>query len=308
MVIRMRLFRVAVLALVVMGVTGSAGAGESDVIAHVGTTDVDAAQLKAYIAALDPRIQAAIAARPALLDQTVRALLAQQLVLQELQAKKWDQQPAVAAALDRVRNNAAVELYLQSLTQPPTDYPSEADVQSAYDANKTVFLVPRQFRLAQIFIAVPKGSDKAVEEKARAKLDAVEKKLKQNIGDFGAIAETESDDTASAKRDGEIGWLPETQIVPDIRPVALGLAKGGLSEPLRLDDGWHIVKLLDTKPAYTRPLSEVHDQIVQQLRSQKSMADRKAYLDKLLEQNPPEIDEIALAKLLPKAAASAAGQ
>ncbi len=74
---------------------------------------------------------------------------------------------------------------------------------------------------------------------------------------------------------------------------------------MKLDDGWHIIKLLDTKPAYTRPLSEVRDAIVQQLRAGRGAENRKAYLAKLLQQNPPAVDELALSKLLGKPAGAA---
>ena len=83
-----------------------------------------------------PREQAALAKDPALLSQAVRMLLANRLVLQEVVAKKWDQQPNVAAQLDRVRENALVELYLQSVSTPPASFPSEEELQKVYDANR----------------------------------------------------------------------------------------------------------------------------------------------------------------------------
>jgi peptidylprolyl isomerase len=131
--------------------------------------------------------------------------------------------------------------------------------------------------------------------------------LKQKGSDFGAIARANSDDKETGDRSGEIGWVLEAEIRPEIRSVAMGLVNGGVAEPLLLDDGWHVIKLLDTKPAYTRPLSEVHDQIVQQLRANRGAENRKAFLAKLLEQNPPTVDEIALSKLLAKPATTVAG-
>jgi hypothetical protein len=297
----------AVLLLAATLCTGEARAGDGDVIARAGTSNVSPEDIRSYVATLDPRSQAAMAANPALLGQAARMILAQQLVLEEALAHKWDQQPVVAAQLGRVRQNAIIELYLESVSKSPEGFPSEAKVQSAYDANKTAFQAPRQFRLAQIFIAAPKDADKAAEGMARRRLDDVQKKLKQKGADFGAIAQADSDDQDTARRGGEIGWLLEPQIKPEIRSAAPGLAKDGVSEPLRLDDGWHIVKLLDSKPAYKRPLNEVHDQIVQQLRADSAQENRKAYLARLLEQNPPAVDELALAKVLGKPAPPVAG-
>jgi peptidylprolyl isomerase len=213
----------------------------------------------------------------------------------------------VAAEIERARQSVVAETYLQSVSAAPQDYPSEAELQEAYDKNKTAFLVPRSYRLAQIFVAAQKGAAKDVAEQARTKLDASLKKLKKGA-DFAAVAATDSEDPQSAGQGGEIGWLYENDIKPEIKAAVSGLPKDGLSEPIPLDDGWHVVKLLDTKAASTRPLSEVRDQLAKQLRAERSYVNGRAYLAHLLEETPPAINELALSKVLTPAAASSAGQ
>jgi parvulin-like peptidyl-prolyl isomerase len=273
-------------------------ASAADVVARVGGVDVTSDELRAYVETLDPREQAALGKDPALLSQVVRAYLARQAVLKEAHDKKWDQRPSVKAQLDRVRDHALVELYLQSVSRPPDGYPSAAEVQAAYDASKAAFAVPRQFRVAQVFVAAAKGSDAQAEGKARGRLDEIVKKLKRRGADFAAVARAESDETGAASRGGEIGWLSEDQMVPGIRSTVVKLAKDGVSEPIRLDDGWHVVKVLDTRPASTRPLAEVRDAIAARLRAERAKATRQAYLSKLLEQSPPAINELALSRVL----------
>jgi len=90
-------------------------------------------------------------------------------------------------------------------------------------------------------------------------------------------------------------------MVPGIRGPVTVLAKDGISEPIRLDDGWHLIKLLEVRAASTRPLAEVRESIASQLRADRTRANRQAYLSKLLEQNPPTINELALPKVLAKA-------
>ena len=265
-----------------------------DVVARVGTTDVTADDLRAYVAALAPRDQAALAKDPAQFSQAVRMLLANRLVVQEALAKKWDQQPAIIAQLDRVRESALAELYMQSVSSPPASFPSDDEVQKTYDANRGALLMPRQFQLTQIFIAAPKDADKVAEDNAKKKLEDVMRKLKAPGADFAAIATTEND----AKDGGDLGWLVEGQIRPEIQAQLAGLAKNAVSEPVRLEDGWHILRLVDTKAAYTRTLPEVRDQLVQQMRSERAAALRRAYLAELLKQHPPAINELALTKLL----------
>lgn len=269
-----------------------------EIVARVGDNDVTAEELRAAIALLDARSQAAVARDPALLSQTVRAILANRLVLKEALAKKWEQRPPVVAQLARARENLISESYLQSVTAPPENYPGDADIKSVYEANAGALLVPRRFKLAQIVVTVAKDADKAAEDTARKKLDDVLKKVKQPGADFAALARNSSDDTASAERDGELGWLAEPDLRTEIRSQVIGLPKAGITDPIRLDDGWHILKLLDTEASRTRPLAEVRDALVQRIRAERAEANRRAYVAELFKQTPPVVNEIALSKLL----------
>jgi len=303
---RLSLFRRiphAVLALAALLAAMSSGAEaapsqEAEVIGRMSGIDVSSDEIRAYLVTLAPQDRAVLAKDPAALSQVVRAYLARRAVLKEALAKKWDQQPMIKAQLDRAREQALIELYLDSVSHPPDGFPTDVEVKAAYDANKAAFEVPRQFRLSQIYLVAPTEADKETEAKARKKLDEVVRKLEQKGADFSAIARADSDDKQSGQQGGEIGWLTENQIVPGIRSAVNGLAKDGVSEPIRLDDGWHLIKLLETKPTSTRPLAEVRESIVAQLRAERSRASRQAYLTKLLEQNPPTINELALPKVL----------
>jgi len=276
----------------------------TEIVARVGGSDVTADEVRSTIALLDARQQAAMARDPALLSQTVRAILANRLVLKEATAKKWDQQPAVVAQLARTRESLIVDSYLQSVTMPPDNYPGEADIKNVYEANASAFLVPRRFRMAQIVVALAKDADKAAEEAARKKLDDIVKKTRQPGADFGALARASSDDAATAERDGEIGWVAEPDLRTEIRARVTGLPKSGIADPIRLEDGWHILKLVDTEASHTRPLAEVREALVQRIRTERVEANRRAYVAELLKQTPPVVNEIALSRLLERSDAA----
>jgi peptidylprolyl isomerase len=276
----------------------------TEIVARVGGNDVTADEVRATIALLDARQQAAMARDPALLSQTVRAILANRLVLREATAKKWDQQPAVVAQLARTRESLIVDSYLQSVTMPPDNYPGEADIKNVYETNASAFLVPRRFRMAQIVVTLAKDADKATEEAARKKLDDIVKKTRQPGADFGALARASSDDAATAERDGEIGWVAEPDLRTEIRAQVTGLPKSGIADPIRLEDGWHILKLVDTEASHTRPLAEVREALVQRIRTERVEANRRAYVAELLKQTPPVVNEIALSRLLERSDAA----
>lgn len=288
-------FRGALLGLVIgLGLAGPVVAAD-EVIARVGGVDVTATEVRALLDGLSPQQREALSKDPAALGRLLRQLLAGRLLLAEAEAQKWDRRPEVAAAIERARQSVIVESYLKTKAVAPAGYPSEAEVASAYDANRTSFLVPRQYRLAQIFIALPKGADKAAEAAAQKKLAAVQAALKPKGADFLALAKQFSDEEGAG---ADPAFAVETAIRPEIRERIAGLDEGGVTDPLRLDDGWHLVKLIETRAAYTRPLDEVRPQLVEALRREKAQAEAQAYMAGLLQANPAAINEIALSRLL----------
>ncbi|MFZ4694928.1 MAG: peptidylprolyl isomerase [Verrucomicrobiia bacterium] len=285
--------RIAALLLALsLGGASAAPAPESPVIARSGDVELKVEEVRAYLENLSPREQAALVRTPAALNQNVRLLAAQQLVIKEALAKQWDRRPEVVARIERARRNAIVESYLRSLSTPPADYPTATEVRAVYDANQAAFEMPRQLRLAQIFLSVPRGAEKGADEKARAKLEAVRKQPET----FAVVARTDSDDKLSGGRGGEIGWSTEEQIQAEIRPQVLALKKGELSEPLRLNDGWHLIKVLDLQEAAPATFEEVRPQITRQLREERIRAGSQAYLAKLLQEKPVTVNDALLAR------------
>lgn len=287
-----------IIAVALIGQPKMKAAADTTVIAKVGDSEVKADDIKPFIEKLPVRDQLLLSKDPVAMNEFVRNLIIQQLVYKEAISKKWEQQSQVAAQLERIRQQAITQSYLQSLATPPADYPSQAELQTAYDALKknNALQVPKQYRLAQIYIACPKGSSKEIEAKFQTKLDGVVKAIKS--GDFAAVAKAQSDDAASAQRGGDLGFLAESQIQPEIKTAAATLAKGGVSDPIRLNDGWHVIKLIEIKEPFTASLDEVKGSLTKELRSQKAQVLGKAYLAKLLQENPVTLNEIAVSKLV----------
>lgn len=271
---------------------------DASVVARAGDYNLTRDAIRAFVATLPANEQAALARDPALFSQTLRVLLANQLVLKEAMAKKWENEAAVATQIQRARDNVVVETYLQAVSTPPAEFPSQAELEKAYEANKASLVVPRQFQVAQIFVSLPAGAGKEQTDKAAKKVADVQAKLKQPGADFAAIAKANSDEPDSAARGGEIGWLAETQLKPEIKAQVIGLQKGATSEPVKAAEGWHFLKLIDTKPASTLTFDQVRSALAQRLRAQQAEATRRAYLARLLEQSPPTINELALSQVL----------
>lgn len=274
----------------------SSFARSDDTIARVGNEEIKPAQIKPYLANLSDQDREALEKNPAALSQAVRTLILQQILFKEALASGWDKTPEIAEQLERLRQGAIAETYLQSIAKVPEGYPSEEEVKTVYEARKADLQVPKQIRLAQIYIAIPKDASKEAQDKSKARIDEISKAVKS--GDFAAVAREKSEERETASRGGEVGWLPEARIQPEIRSKVSSLSKGNVTDPVRLTDGWYVVKVLDIKDAHTATLDEVKDQLVKALRAERLRANREAYLAKLQQQNPVALDELGLSKLL----------
>lgn len=269
-----------------------------DSLAKVGEVEVSIGEIRKQIDALPEADREALRRDSAALNQYVRSLLTQQLVLREAKDKKWDQNKVVAERMDKMRDSVVASTFLEAAGAVPDSYPNDADLQAAYEANKAALKVPKSWRLAQIFIADPKGAPVA---DAAAKLTKAKTSASSKDVDFAVVAAAHSEDPSTAGKGGEIGWLAEEQVQPAIRAVLPSLALNSVSEPIRLDDGWHIIKVLDAREAYTPTLEQIRTQLAARLKAESARAMTQEYLANLLKANPIAINEMALPNLLPAA-------
>jgi len=78
--------------------------------------------------------------------------------------------------------------------------------------------------------------------------DEVKKKLSQGKS-FADMVKEYSKDDASKVSNGEIGYVVKGQLVPEFEDKALSMKVGEVSDPIKTDFGWHIIKVLDKRPA-----------------------------------------------------------
>jgi len=294
------LVHATILAVITCPPESFAGPDKTDgaVIGIIGGQEVRADEIRGVLADLQPATLDAISKDPAQFEQLARALILQRLVLREALTKQWDKQAAVAAKITRARETLIAESYIESKSLPADDYPREEELRKAYEEAKPGLRVPRSFRLAQAFFAVGKDADQAAQAKARGRVSGFEKDMRENPQDFAALARAKSDDANSASRGGEIGWLAETQIQPEIRTKIERLPLHGTSAAIRLNDGWHIFHVLDIREANTPTLDQVRGKLVSEMRAAKQKENARLYLASMLRANPLTIRDEDLKRLL----------
>ncbi|HVR38261.1 MAG TPA: peptidylprolyl isomerase, partial [Thermoanaerobaculia bacterium] len=114
------------------------------------------------------------------------------------------------------------------------------------DEHRSQFEMPEQRQVAQILVA--------------SEADAKTMYTQLITGaDFAELAQHKSRDAQSASSGGDLGWINATNVPAAFNEV-LTLAKGNFTKPIHSENGWHIIKVLDTKPKSQRPFDEVKDE------------------------------------------------
>lgn len=262
-------------------------ADDATILGKAGDIQLTTTEAREAIAGLEATGDAPLAKDPAAIGQYLRALLIQRLVIQQAQSTHFDKQPDVIAKLVRARETALSEAYLASHSQPPAEYPSQEELDQAYQAAKPQLLIPRTHHLAQIH-AKDEATIRRLHQQATAK-----------GADFAQIAKAHSEEKTSAANGGQIGWLAEEQIQPPIRDILPTLkTDGAISSPVKLNDGWHIIRRIATREPRTATLDEVKERLTAQLRAEKARQLRNDFLADLLKNHPLAINEIELNKIL----------
>jgi hypothetical protein len=95
-------------------------------------------------------------------------------------------------------------------------------------------------------VPVKPGAKDLTPEEALAKAEDLEKRIAAGE-DFAKLAAAESDDTGSAAKGGDLGSFHHGQMVPSFEQAAFKLAPGQVSEPVRSQYGYHIIKVETVK-------------------------------------------------------------
>jgi peptidyl-prolyl cis-trans isomerase D len=158
-------------------------------------------------------------------------------------------------------------------------YPvTDAEAEDFYNKNTARFRQPDSFESRHIFFAAPpdgSGEPGAEEKiaKAREKLAEVAEKIAGGEN-FDDLAREYSEDSASAREGGMLGWIERgSSGSPEFDDAAFALAPGEIGKPVRTAYGFHIIKLEGKKNAVTSPFTEAKEEIVSLLAREKADED-----------------------------------
>ena len=157
---------------------------------------------------------------------------------------------------------------------------TEADAKKFYDTNTEEFKNPETVKASHILFTVNKtDSEEVVKQKETAAKDAAARAKKGE--DFNTLAKELSEEPGAKESGGDLGFFAKDRMVPEFANAAFSQKPGDISDPVKTQFGWHVIKVTEKKPAGTVPFEEVKDQITAYLKSAKQRDAVQAVLKKL---------------------------
>jgi peptidyl-prolyl cis-trans isomerase C len=158
---------------------------------------------------------------------------------------------------------------------------TDEESKAFYNANQNLFKKPEQLRIGQILIKLKAGADEQKKMEAMKKIKEVQAKLKGGQ-DFSVLAKAYSEDDDSNTNGGDLGYLTHGQMAKPIEDAAFGMQPNEVSDIIRTQLGYHLIKVYDKKPEKILAYGEIKDLLAEHMRKEKTEKEAAKYIDELM--------------------------
>jgi peptidyl-prolyl cis-trans isomerase D len=173
---------------------------------------------------------------------------------------------------------------------------SDDELKAQYQADIQQYQVENRVHVEHILLMTVGKTDAEVAE-IRQKADEVLKQAKAKGAKFEDLAKKYSEDPGTKDKGGDLGWITHGRTVPEFEKTAFSLPNGAISDVVKTQYGFHIIKVLDKETAHTKPFEEVKDSIKAPLLLTKADKEAGDVADKLSsairQNNKLSLDDLA---------------
>lgn len=142
---------------------------------------------------------------------------------------------------------------------------SQDDLRTLYESSKLNYSQPERREASHILLRVPEDTDES--SVAQLMADAVALKERLLAGeDFAELAAEASEDPGSSRNGGTLGYFERGDMVPVFETAAFALQVGEISEVVRSQFGFHIIKLTGIQAGRTKTFEESREDVEEELR------------------------------------------
>ncbi len=143
--------------------------------------------------------------------------------------------------------------------------PTEAELRKRYETTKEDYKRPESAHILHILIKVDPTAPPEQDAAAKAKADSIVKELRAGA-DFAKLAKENSEDPSSKDKGGDMGFVDRGMTVESFDTAAFSVPLNTISDPIRSKEfGYHIIKVLERRPAGYRSFDEVRPMLNAQM-------------------------------------------
>ena len=169
---------------------------------------------------------------------------------------------------------------------------SDSDVEQYYNENIDRFRSNEERKSSPILISF---DDEVIDDAALEQIKNIQERIKAGES-FESLAQEFSDDGGSAANGGDLGWAEPGLFVPEFDQVLFALKVGEISDPVKTQFGYHIIRLDDLKEGRKKEFAEIEEELTTEY--SKLLAEDRLYelaeqLDDLALQAFNELDSVA---------------
>ena len=169
---------------------------------------------------------------------------------------------------------------------------SPLDVEQYYKENIERFRSNEERKSSHILISF---DDEVIEDAAQEQSKDILVRIKGGES-FEELAQEFSDDSGSATNGGDLGWAEPGLFVSEFDQVLYALEIGEISDPVKTQFGYHIIRLDDVKEGRKKEFAEIEEELTEeysQLLAEDRLYDLAEQLDDLALQAYNELDTVA---------------
>jgi peptidyl-prolyl cis-trans isomerase C len=220
-------------------------------IAVVNGITITQGQMEATLAKLNPQTRTRVASpegKKDFIDYLVNQVLLEQVALK----KGLDKDPEVASEIAVSQRQLLFTVMMEKEIQNTTV--SDEQIKKWYSENLSDLMQPETVRARHILVK---------DEKTAKKVQGL---LKKKDAKFEELAAEYSIEPGAKESGGDLNYFAKGQMVPEFEKVAFSLKVGEISDIVKTQFGYHIIKLEDKKAAGPIPLETIKEQVTRKLK------------------------------------------
>lgn len=252
--------------------------------------DVDA--IARLLAAMSQAQREAVLADQATFEQLVDGEAAFRALLAGARDNRMTENENIRLLMQRQADKALVDAYLRQLARVNLgpDFPTEEQLRKYFEDNRAAFGTPERVHLWQIFWPLGPEVEDAARAAMRAEAATVLTRLRQEGGDFSALAAEYSRHSPSRSAGGYMGLLNTADLLPGVRDAVMALEEGEVSDVVSTDSGLHIIRRGAVVPARENDFEDIRAQVRTRLIQDADAQFRRAVQTRALEEYEYAVD------------------